>query len=99
MTFIQAVSYEIYLAGREDPVRAMASFELPKAMLEEGRELASFMDIATNHTLQTIDVVREHRLLLSDERFNKFIALTDHIQAISILAPAEDTLMKALDDA
>lgn len=99
VTFVMPVSYEIYLAGREDPVRAMAAFDLPRAMLEEGKELASFMEITTHHVLQTIDVVREHRLMLSDERFNKFIAMTDHIQAISILAPTDDTLMKALEDA
>lgn len=97
--FSQEVAYEIYLAGREDPVQAMAAFELPKRMLEEGKELESFMHIATNHVLQTIDVVREHRFMLSDARFNKFIAMTDHIQAISILAPEEETLMKALEDA
>lgn len=98
-TFSQEVGYEIYLAGREDPVRTVAAFELPKRMLEEGKELESFMHVCTNHVLQTIDVVREHRFMLSDSRFNKFIALTDHIQAISILAPEEETLMKALEDA
>lgn len=97
--FTQPVSYEIYLKGREEPVQALATFELPKEMLTEGRELESFMEITTSHVLQTIDVVREHRFMLSDERFNKYIVMTDHIQAISIHAPEEQTLMEALNDA
>lgn len=96
--FVQPVQYEIYLKGREDPVCALATFELNKEMLTEGRELEGFMEITTNHLLQTIDVVREHRFLLSDEKFNKFVVLTDHIQAVSILAPSEETLMRSLED-
>lgn len=92
------VTYEIYLKGREDPVRTNATFEFKKEMLTEGQELEDFMQVAVNHLLTTIDIVREHRYMLSDERFNKFIALTDEMQAVSILAPDEETLLKALED-
>lgn len=98
-TFTQEVEYEVYLAGREDPVRVVGAFQLPREMLTEGKELESFMEITHNHLLQTIDVVREHRFQLSDARFNKFIAMTDHLQAISILAPSEQTFMEALNNA
>lgn len=89
--------YEIYIVGREDPIRTTGTFEINKSILRDGEELESFMEIATNHLLQTIDVVREHRFMLSDERFNKTVVLTDHIQAVSIQAPDDATFMAALE--
>lgn len=88
----------IYLKYREEPVRQLVTFELDPAHLDAGSELEDFMQIAMRHILQTIDVVREHRLILSDERFNKGIFLTEHIQAITILAPDESTLLGLLED-
>lgn len=55
------------------------------------------MGIATQHLLATIDVVREHRHILSDGLQNKFIFLTDEVQAVSIMAPSNETLMHALE--
>ena len=91
------VTYLVYLKGRDEPVNQIVSFELDPDHLETGAELESFMQIAIRHALSTLDVVREHRLILSDERFNKGIYLTDQIQAINILAPDEDNFLKLIE--
>jgi hypothetical protein len=96
-TFTIDLAQEIYLRGREEPMRINSTFEIRKETLTEGHEIEDLMSIATTHLLATIDVVREHRYILSDRRFNKFISLTDEIQAVSILAPDEDTLFQALE--
>lgn len=97
-TFEQTIVYEVYLKGRDEPVAVNATFELRKETLEDGKELEGMMQIATNHLMATLDVVREHRFILSDERFNKFVFLTEEMQAVSILAPDRDTLLEALED-
>lgn len=91
------VTYEIYLRSREEPVRPIATFEVRKDLLQED-PVESFMQIAINHVLATIDIVREHRLILSDLNFNKSIILTDDIQGITIYAPSEENLRQALED-
>jgi hypothetical protein len=88
----------VYLKYREEPIRQLVTFELDPTHLDEDQELEDFMQIALRHVLATIDVVREHRLILSDERFNKGVFLTEQIQAISILAPDEETLLGLLKD-
>lgn len=96
-TIQQTIQYEVYLRGREEPISLNVSFELRKELFEEGQELDNLMQMATQHLLGTIDVVREHRWILSDEKFNKFVILADELQAVSILAPEEKTLMEALE--
>ena len=91
------VQYEVYLLHREEPVRIVATFDLNPEHLREDNFLEDFMQIASNHILQTIDVVREHRLIFSDSHFNKSFFLTDHVQGISILAPSEETLRAILE--
>lgn len=91
------VQYEIYLLHREEPVRIVATFDLNPDHLSEDNLLEDFMHIASNHILQTIDVVREHRLIFSDSHYNKSFFLTDHVQGISILAPSEETLRNTME--
>lgn len=92
------LTYEIYLKGREEPINQLVTFEIDPAHLDEGQELDDFMQIAVKHALQTIDTVGEHRLIYSDERFNKGIYLTEHIQAITILAPDEAEFVRSLEN-
>lgn len=94
------VILSVYLKDRDDPIQTPVTYEIPKDVLkDEGDELSDFMQVCLQHILQTIDTVREHRLIFSDRRFNKFIFLTDEVQGISILAPDEETILKALEDA
>ena len=92
------VTYLVYLHGREDPVNVPATFDLRKEILNEGKELENFAQVAVNHILGTIDIVREHRLIFSDRLFNKFIFLTDQVQAVSVLVPDEQTLLRLLEE-
>lgn len=92
------MTFEVYLKHRESPVNVNATFEIRKEVLKDGSELESLMQVAANHILSTIDVVAEHRLIFSDERFNKMFFMTDEIQAVSILAPDEETILKALEE-
>lgn len=91
------LGYEFYLKGKEDPVHFAATFELRRDVLVEDAELESFMDIAVKHVLGTLDTVGEHRLIFSDDHFNKFVAITDQVQAVSILAPSEEALLARLN--
>lgn len=96
-TFTIDLSQEFYLKGRDMPISVNSTFEMRKDMLDEGQEMEDVMGIATQHLLATIDVVREHRHILSDGNHNKFVFLTDEVQAVSILAPSKETLMHALE--
>lgn len=91
------ITYLVYLKGRDEPVNFNATLQFSREHLHEGTELQNLMDLAASHVLGTIDIVREHRYILSDRRFNKGIFLTDEIQAISILAPDEDHLKNILE--
>lgn len=95
-TMVVNVSYEVYLKGREDPVRAVGCFEVRKDAISPEDPVESFMEIVSRHCLSTIDVVREHRFMLSDQLFNKSFFLTDHIQGISVAAPSESLLKELL---
>ena len=90
---------EFYLRYREDPVRVNVTYEIPVNLLEEGDEVADVMSVALSQLLSTIDVVREHRIIRSDGHNNKFVFLTDEVQGVSILAPTEETVMKAIEEA
>lgn len=91
------VPLEIYLKGRDEAVNINVTYEIPTAVLSEGDELQGVMQIGLSNILSTIDIVREHRLIFSDSRFNKFVFLTDEVQAIALLAPDADTVRKALE--
>jgi hypothetical protein len=91
------VTYEIYLKHRDDPVNFNATFEVRKEAIRPGSEVEDVMNMATSQVFATIDVVREHRFILSDRNFNKGIFLTDDIQAVSILAPSEERIMEAME--
>ena len=96
-TFTIDVEQEVYLRNRDEPVRVNTTFELLKESIDKDEPVVSVMNFATHHLLNTIDVVKEHRYMLSDSRHNKFIFLTDQIQAVSILAPDEKTISAALE--
>lgn len=91
------VTYLVYLKERDEPVNFNATFEFHKNNIREGREVEDVMMMATNHLLSTIDVVSEHRFILSDVNFTKGIFLTEQIQAVSILSPSEETVLKAME--
>lgn len=92
------ITYLIYVEGRDEPINFNATFDIRKEVMKAGSELEDFMQVALNHILATIDVVAEHRLILSDRRFNKAIFLTEKIEAVSILAPDEETLMGLFEE-
>lgn len=92
------VTYEIYLVGRDDPVSVNATFELRRDLMRTGHEVEDFQEQAINYALRTIDIVREHRLILSDRFYNKFIFKTDELQAVSILAPSPENLIRMLEE-
>lgn len=96
-TFVIDLPQEIYLSGRDDPIRVNSTFELRKEMIDKDCPVADVMSIATKHLLATIDVVSEHRYILSDSRDNKFIFMTSELQAVSILAPDEETVRAAME--
>lgn len=97
-TFIIDLWQEIYLRGRDEPVRVNTTFELQKEGIDKDEPVASVMSFATSHLMSTIDVVREHRYMLSDRAHNKFVWLTDEIQGVSILAPSEETVLRAMEE-
>ena len=92
------ITYLVYLKHREEPINFNATLVFDRGHLEEGFEVRDVMQLAQHHLLSTIDVVREHRFILSNDRFDKGVFLTDEIQAISILAPGEETLKKAMEE-
>lgn len=97
-TFTIDLSQEFYLKERDEPIAVNSTYEIRKDVLDEGQEMEDLMGIATQHLLATIDVVGEHRHILSDGAQNKFVFFTDQIQAVSILAPSKETLMSALEE-
>jgi hypothetical protein len=97
-TFSIDIPQEIYLRYRDEPIHINSTFELRKDSIDNpDAPLQEVMHMATSHLLSTIDVVREHRYILSDRRHNKFILLTDELQGVSILAPDEQTVKDALE--
>jgi 1,2-phenylacetyl-CoA epoxidase PaaB subunit len=96
-TFAIDVAEEVYLKGREEPVRVNTTFELRKDSINRETPVEDVMGMATSHCLATFDVRAEHRYILSDQRHNKFIFLTDEVQGVSILAPDESTVLEALE--
>ena len=97
-TFQIDIPQEIYLRHRDEPIHINSTFVLRKDSIEQpDSPLEEVMHMATSHLLSTIDVVREHRYILSDQRHNKFILLTDELQGVSILAPDESTVKEALE--
>lgn len=89
--------FEVYLKNRDDPILSIATFEIPREYFDKDQELEDFMMVAYNHIRGTIDVVGNHRFDLSDSKLNKFVFLTEEIQAISILAPSKETVLAALE--
>ena len=96
-TFVIDLEQEIYLRYRDEPLRVNTTFELLKESINTDEPVASVVNFATHHLMNTIDVVREHRYMLSDGRHNKFVFMTDDIQAVSILAPDEATVTSAME--
>lgn len=98
-TIILDVPFEIYLKGREEPVHFLGTYAIPAEILSEAQDakLNDVMQVVIQHILGTIDTVGAHRLILSDRRESKFVVLTDSIASISVLAPDEATILKALE--
>ncbi len=80
---------EFYLKGRADPLVSMVSFKMRKSHLEDEGRVARLMHMATISLLEPMDTVGQHRMILADTRENKWIVMTDQIQAITILIPDE----------
>jgi hypothetical protein len=93
----QDITFLIYLKHREEPINFNATLVFNREHLKDGREMRDLMELAKGHVLSTIDIVREHRYILSNDRFDKAIFLTEEVQAITILAPSEETLQKTLE--
>lgn len=90
------VTMEIYLQGKDDPIRPVITFCFDRTRLEEGNELSSFMNIATLTLKEIWDRKSEPWFILSDRLFNKFVIPTDQVQGVSILAP-DSSLIQALE--
>lgn len=97
-TFTIDLAQSVYIKGREEPINVNTTFVINKETIDADQPMASLMEIATNHLLRTIDVVREHRYILSDGRHSTFVFMTDEIQSVSLLAPDEETLFAAMED-
>lgn len=90
--------FEFYLKGRDDPVVIPTSWQIRREILnDEGDELMDFMQLCLLSMLEVIDTVGQHRIVLSDRKFNKSVILTDQVQGISLLAPEEETVLRALE--
>ncbi len=92
------VTMEVYLKDRQDPISYIGTFFFNRDHLNEDALLESFMSIVTRTLRSVIDDRSETMFILSDVRSNKFLILTDEIQAISILAPSEETILITLGD-
>ena len=88
--------YEFYLKGRDDPVQVPSTFEFNKDLLDDGVELSDFQSICVNTALSALDNRWTGRMVFSDRRFNKFVIFTDEVQAVSVLAPDEETILQAM---
>lgn len=97
-TFTIDLDQLVYLRDREEPINVNTTFEIQRETMDADRPMECLMEIATNHLLRTIDVVREHRYILSDRRHNTFVFMTDEIQSVSLLAPDESTLFSAMEE-
>lgn len=89
--------YEFYLKGRDDPVMIPATFQFDPAMLDEGDELPDFQSICVNTVLALLDHKGATRMVFSDRNFNKSVVLVDEVQAVSVLAPSVDTILRAIE--
>lgn len=89
--------FEFYLRGRDDPLTVPLTFNFRRELLDEGVELADFQSVCVNTVLAQIDAKAGMRMVFSDRMFNKFVIVTDDIQAVSILAPAEETILRAIE--
>jgi hypothetical protein len=96
----------VYVRGREDPINFLGSFCFQRAHLEEEVDddgdpttaRKSFMDIAGN-TVKSVLLDRSAPLaVLSDRNESMFIIQTDEIQGVSLLAPAPNTIMDAMEE-
>lgn len=94
---VVTVPYEVYLAGRDDSIHAMGSFEIRKSIISEEYLIDSIMYYVLNHIRGTFETVGETRFVLSDERFNKFYFKADQIQAVSVSAPDEETIRQLME--
>lgn len=93
------VGLNIYLKGREDPVNLLVTYEIPTRIFDTpGQELFDAMQVAVQYVLRTIDTVGEHRIIFSDERHAKFVFLINEVQGFSLMAPDEETFVKALEE-
>jgi hypothetical protein len=89
--------FEFYLRGRDDPLHVPLTFNFKRELLDEGVELADFQSVCVNTVLSIIDAKAGQRMVFSDRKFNKFVIVTDDVQAVSILAPAEETILRAIE--
>jgi hypothetical protein len=96
-TIIVDATYEFYLRGRDDPIQVPATFQFNADMLDAGEELSDFQSICVNTVLALMDNKAAHRMVFSDRMFNKIVIVTDDVQAVSVLAPSESTIQRAIE--
>ena len=97
------VQIYIYLKDRPDPLDLNVTFKLLKAHLEvddDGQPLEDpvemFMDIVVNTFHTAMNDREKKRLILSDQKWNKFLVNVDDIQAVSLMTPT-DQVERALE--
>jgi len=92
------VQLEVYLRNRTDPLQCLGTFYFSQEHLDEDDLVESFMAIVTN-TLRAVSFDRSQPMaVLSDRNGNKFMIETSEIQAVSVLAPATNTITKAIEE-
>jgi hypothetical protein len=89
--------FEFYLRHRDDALQVPLTFNFNRELLDEGAELADFQSVCVNTVLSILDAKAGTRMVFSDRKFNKFVIMTDDVQAVSILAPEEATIMRAIE--
>jgi hypothetical protein len=92
------VGMEIYLRQRPDPLHILGTFQFNASHLDHDDLLESFMAIVTHTCKNVLNSKDELRFVLSDRNANKFIIEAEEIQAISLLAPSLETIVKAVED-
>jgi|SRR5882672_10017141 len=93
------VDLEVFLAGREEPLRPRLTFVFKKEHLgeDDSEKINLFMGIVSSTLTAVLDDRTEPRFVLSDEKSNKFMIQTDQVQAINLYAPTEE-IWKALEE-
>ena len=92
------VQLEVYLRERTDPLLCLGTFYFNKDHLDDEDLIESFMSIVSNTFRSAIFDRSQPLVILSDRNGNKFLIETSEMQAVSVLAPTTNTIVKAIKD-